>query len=90
MGRESSPSPSGVTPPSDRVVSVVRALGGRAERGDVMRRLAPALGIRDTRSGVTLALMGGRVRLDEDNVLHVVDDSVQELADRCLRGEGGT
>jgi hypothetical protein len=36
-------------------------------------RLAPILGVRDARSALGLALIGGQVRLDSDDVLHIAE-----------------
>lgn len=58
---------------SDRVVSVLRDLNGTAERAEVMRRIAPALGHQKTRLAVGLALVAGRVTLDHLDVLHLAE-----------------
>jgi hypothetical protein len=64
---------SGAQTLSGRVVEIVQALGGRAERAEVARPLAPILGVRDARSALGLALIGGQVRLDDDDVLHLAE-----------------
>jgi hypothetical protein len=67
----SSPRRGSITLPSDRLVAIVTDAGGVIDRAEALRRLAPITGVRETRSAVALALIGGRVVLTDQDALEL-------------------
>jgi len=56
---------------SDRVVALLERHGGSMPRQAAFRCLAPPLGLLSARSAIELAVVLGRARLDDQDVLHV-------------------
>jgi hypothetical protein len=59
---------------SDRVVALVQRHGGSMPRTAAFRILAPQLGYRSARLALGMATVLGRVRLSDDDTLHIAED----------------
>lgn len=59
---------------SELVCGILADAGGELPRAEVARRLAPRIGVHRTRLALGLAIIGGRVVLDHDDVMRLASE----------------